>query len=123
MALLVSLVGVLIAAFGVLGIVQPERLPALVRGLAAGRLLWVAVALRLGLGVIFVIAAPSCSYPWFVEFVGWLAIAAALALPVVGAQRLAALVDWWAGMGRGFTRALSLGTLWFGVALVVASSP
>jgi hypothetical protein len=122
MASWVSLVGVSVAAIGLLGAAAPDRLVAL---LAAQRVLTslsATVALRIGFGALFVVAAPDCRLPGLVRFVGALEFVGAAVLLLLGAGRLRHFVEWWLGQPSSFVRRWCLGALIFGVAIAVAGA-
>ena len=120
MAFLVSLAGVGVAGIALLGIATPSQLANL---LARWRVLTgipVTLALRLGFGTLFVLAAPSCRFPGFVRLIGVLELSGAVALVVSGAARLQRFVEWWLARPPSFVRYWCLAALAFGVLLAYA---
>jgi len=64
MSVLVVLFGVVITLLGILGVVEPRRLTALLTATWQSRSgLYLAVAVRLGLGVALIAAAPGSRWP------------------------------------------------------------
>ncbi len=97
MTLLVALIGALIALLGATGLVRPSTLLGMLDSVwRTRRGLYGVVAVRLCFGVILVVAAPECRYPTAVRVLGVISIVAAMLVPVLGLERVRALVDWWA---------------------------
>ena len=77
------------------GVVVPNRLIALVTGsMNRGSGLYVGIGSRVVLGVALIVAAPPARFPTLFAVLGWISIAAAIALPLVGRTRLGALLGW-----------------------------
>src|SRR5439155_7231463 len=92
---MVAVIAVLLMAISAFGVVAPERLVAIVPGWSPGTRLYVAVATRLVIGLIFVAGASKGRLPAVIYGVGILALAAALLLVLLGEPRLDALSRWW----------------------------
>jgi hypothetical protein len=80
-----------------------------------------AVAVRLVLGVVLVVAAPDCRFPQVVRILGILSIVAGAAAAALGHERLRSFVQWWVGRPPGFVRGWSLVAAAFGCFLVYAA--
>ena len=120
---LVAILGGLIAVLGLLGLVRPTPFVDWVRSVWSKRdLLWVAVALRLFLGTLFILAAPECRAPLAMQVLGGITIAAGLSLPFVGSQRLRAFIDWWCRQSLSFVRIWMLAILALGGFLLYAGT-
>ena len=92
---LVLLLGGVVCALSVWGLFSPRRLLALVRQ-AVGRKSGVAFAvlLRLVLGVALIVSAGASRFPGAFLVLGVITLLAAVALPILGRDRLGALVGW-----------------------------
>jgi hypothetical protein len=122
MAFLVTLFGLIIAAVGVVGMVRPAQLVAGMLNWPAAVLLAVAVAVRLVLGIVFILAAPSCRLPRVMYALGIVALFAALVVLLLGPDRVQSLVQWWSGQPSQVVRATYAGTVLFGAFLVYSSA-
>ena len=60
MAVIVTALGVLIGVIGLMGVVIPRRLIALVQHWRGPTRFWFTVSIRLVLGVVFLAVAPDC---------------------------------------------------------------
>lgn len=123
MNLLVSAFGALLLGVGLYGVARPRGLVEGIQALGARRMMIVGVAVRLGMGVVLLLAAASCRHPGVVEFLGWLALVAAVLLPVMGTARLDALVRWWLERSEGFIRLQLCFVVLFGGYLIWVGLP
>ncbi len=122
MAVIVSVLGVLVVAIGVMGVVTPRTVIALIQRWQGPGRFWFAVGIRLALGVVFLIVAPDCRAPMVVRAVGGVAIAAALGMLALGRARLDRFIEWWLGRPLTHVRLWATGAIAFG-ALLVYSGP
>lgn len=113
MALIAMGFGLLIAVLGAAGLLQPGRLQRWVAEWPAGPRYVVAVSLRLVLGVALLLAAEASRYPTGVRVLGWITLAAAAVLALMGPKRLDRLVPLWTRRPAGEIRA------WSGLALMI----
>ena len=118
MALLVSLVGVLIATIGVVGLVNPHGLYKLVERWRSPARFWFAVSMRALLGAVFLAVAPDCRVPVVVQVIGWLSILGAVVLLMIGRTGLDAFIESW--LGPTLIRVLAPMTVAVGALLVYA---
>jgi len=107
------------------GLVVPAPLLAAVRGVLDkvwGMTFAVAVRVVLGIGLLF--AAPASKFPVLFNWLGFLALIAAVALPVIGRSRMIALLDWFNDRPGFVIRLWLVCGLLFGVFMVYgATSP
>ena len=92
---LILILGLLVCIMSIFGLAATDRLLGLVRGVmdrSWGMVL--AVGVRLVMGAALIIAAPVSRFPLVFEVIGWIALAAAVALPFIGRQRIRLLMDW-----------------------------
>lgn len=122
MAIVVALFGVLVAGVGLLGVIRPDRLMAWISQWRGASRLWFAAGLRLVLGVVLLLAAPQCRAPEVIRILGWITLVAALLLPLLGARRFDAFVDWWLAREPGFIRTWSLLAVAVGGFLIYAGA-
>jgi hypothetical protein len=122
MAFLVTLFGLIIAVVGIVGMMRPAQLIAGLLHWPAAALLAVAVAVRLVLGVVFILAAPSCRFPRVMYALGIFALLAALIVLFLGADGVRSLVQWWSRQPLLVVRVMYAVTVLFGVFLVYSSA-
>ena len=119
---LVSLVGLAVAGIGLIGVVVPTKLRALLDSQRVLTGFPVTVAARIFTGSIFVIAAQGCRIPTLVCLIGLLEFGGAAVLIVLGGGRLARFVEWWLQRSASFVRTWCLGALTLGTILVYAGA-
>lgn len=95
-ALVVGIIGV--GIIGVAGLVAPDRLMAAVP-LAAPYVLtpvglWAIGALRVGMGIVLILAARNSRAPKTLRAIGAVVLVAGFATPVFGVERSRAVADW-----------------------------
>jgi hypothetical protein len=96
MAFIVAAIGILIAALGVVGLVAPGTLVRAASAVWQSRAgLYVAVILRVVLGVALIRAASGSRYPNALGILGIISILGALVALILGFERLRAFVKWW----------------------------
>ena len=113
------LIGVIFAVFGVLGGVMPARLLAFLYGRRVG-LFPIAVAGRVLIGVLLVLAAPYCRLPALVLVIGVAALAAAVVLLLLGRSRFERFIERWLERPPGLLRLFSVVAIALGGLLVWA---
>jgi uncharacterized membrane protein HdeD (DUF308 family) len=78
--------------------------------------------LRIGFGIVFVLAAPSTRLPAFVWVFGLFMILAGVSLPILGIKRLQTWSDEWLKRPDGVIRGWSLLAILLGVLLAWAGT-
>src|SRR5260221_9760701 len=123
MRLLGLVIGVLVLLGSAIGVAAPDRLLPFGRSLITPGGLDVIAALRIALGLVFILAARSSHAPRTLRVLGALVIIAGLTTPWFGVGRSLALLDWWAGAGRPFMRLAAAGAMAIGGFIVYAFRP
>jgi hypothetical protein len=113
--------GALVLALGLVGLVRPQGLVGFVKRAWATRGgLYLAVGLRLVLGIALLLAAARSKAPVALAILGWLSLLGAALVPIVGYARARAFVEWWERRPAAFVRGWSLAACAFGVFLAWA---
>lgn len=121
MRIAVAAVGLLVFMLGMLGVVRPRALIGLVdRPWRSRGGLYLAVVVRIALGILLLTAASSTRFPWTVGALGIVSLAAAVSMPLLGYDRVRKFIDWWLKRGDGFVRSWSLVACLFGAFLIYA---
>ena len=116
----VVLLGVTITVLAAWGMFVPEKLMAMVAStMNRDWGIYFAVFVRLVMGVALILIAPGTPMPVVFSVLGWIALAAALGVAVVGRERIRRLMAWWADrVSASVTRLWLLFGMAFGVFLV-----
>ena len=118
-----GLLGVFIVLMGIWGVLAPARITDFVSRFSSKGGLWFAAGIRLVLGLALWFAAPQSRAPLLLQVLGAVAIIAAVVIPLMGADRFKALVDWWAKLPPGAQRVWSLAAVAFGAVILWALLP
>ena len=119
----VSAFGLLLLAVGVIGVFNPKAVIARLQAMTPNVRMGIAVGVRLLMGVLFLLAAGDTRHPTVITVLGWIALVAALLLPLFGTRRLDAMVAWWFERPQGLLRFQFSAALAFAVYLIWAGMP
>jgi len=115
MVLLVQIFAAFVALLGLLGLFAPAKLVGMVAALFDGMAgLWVAVGLRLTIGILLLLTASASRFPLVFQIIGGISIAAAVIAVFMGQERIRNFVMWWVRKPAGFTRLWSVVAIAFG---------
>ena len=117
MAVIASILGVLIALIGVVGLARPRSLIKLVQHWHSPARFWTAIVVRVVFGVALLAVAPECRLPSLIRAIGVISILAAVAILIMGRARLDCFVGWWLGRAD-LVRLSAVVAIAFGVLLV-----
>ncbi|MFQ5591998.1 MAG: hypothetical protein ACE5HE_12600 [Phycisphaerae bacterium] len=121
MSVIATIGGILIGALGIVGLVRPGGLIRFVSGFWQTRQgLWLAIIVRLVLGVALIGAAAGSRFPDALGILGILSLVAVVVALSLGYERLRTFVQWWAARPSAFIRAWGLVASVLGVFLVYA---
>ncbi len=115
--------GALLMCVGVWVLAEPRGLVQVAGRFLTPGGLWVAVALRLTVGVLLWISAPVSRAPRLLQVLGALFVFSAFVLPVAGLERMRGIADWGAGQDELVLRGASLVVLGLGALIVWAVWP
>ncbi len=104
MKLLASLVGVFFIFIGIASVARPAGLMAMGYYIVTPIGLYVVAALRIGIGLVLVVAASASRAPNTLRILGTIIFVAGLVTPFVGVDRTRAMLDWWTAQGPVFIR-------------------
>lgn len=122
MHLVVAMFGLLIASFGAFGLIRPPDFVKLARNFwATPKGVHYAAALRLALGAALLLAAADSACPRALAAFGYLSLAGAVIVVLLGHVRLAKIIEWWARQPDIVIRLWGLIALAFGIFLVSAT--
>jgi len=118
-SIVVQVLGALILALSLWGMVAPASLIALVKRVSrhsAG--LSLAVGVRIVLGAALLTAAQVSGFPAIFTALGWIAILAAIGLLILGQSQMRQVIGWVARWPSGAIRVALVFSLLFGVFLI-----
>lgn len=104
MRLLGLLVALFIALIGLTGVFAPDRLMTIAQYSVAPVGIYVAAALRIGIGLVLARVAPMSRAPKTLRIFGVMAVIAGVATLFLGTERAQAILEWWSAQGSAFIR-------------------
>ena len=117
--LIIVALGISMCVRAAWGIYTPAKLVKLVSGVMDhGSGIYIAVIVRLLLGLALIIVAPDSRFPLTFEALGWIAILAAVVLALMGRNRVRSLVGWFERFSPAVVRLWLLFGMAFGGFLI-----
>jgi len=124
MVLLVQIFAAFVVLMGLMLLFAPAKLVGMVTALFDGMAgMWVAVGLRLVIGVLLLLTASASRFPLAFQIIGAIAIVAAVVGVFMGQERIRNFVMWWVEKPTGFIRLWSLIAIAFGVFIYYGFMP
>ena len=120
MKVLAIVIGLLLAAVGLVGVVAPSYILEIGRSLLTPMSLYVVAAFRIGVGVVLVLVAAASRLPTTLRVFGIVIILAGVFTLILGVERSRAILDWWSNQGSLFMRFCLTGPLVIGLFIVYA---
>jgi hypothetical protein len=120
---LAMLIGLAIAAVGLVGLVSPPTFARLGGLLAESPAIYVVIIVQLVVALVLLTAAPASRSPVGLGIVGALALAEAVLLPLLGPGRARGIAEWWEAQSHANLRFWALIELSLGVAVALMASP
>jgi hypothetical protein len=114
--------GIVIALIGLLGSFRPKPIRTLVGSFRSTGMLYFAATIRIVLGIVLLLAAPSCRFTIALYVLGVLTLFSGLVLPILGKARFAALIGWWLALSDTTIRATMILAVVLGTFLILAAS-
>src|SRR5229473_945980 len=97
MNIIVAIIGWVIVAEGLLGIIRPHLLLEAVVSWSPDLRLYISVGSRIVIGLLLFFAAPSCRLPRFTRAIGIIVFVAGIVFAFIGANRIGSIVEWISG--------------------------
>ena len=123
MAIAALLIGLLIAAQGVLGLAAPELFASVVMAFQTPPVIYLAAVIRIAFGVVLVLAASTSRLPIALRCLGILIAVGGLMTPLLGVQFSKVVFAWWSQGGPAVIRAWAALALAIGVFIIYAVAP
>ena len=117
------LIGIIILAQGMLGLVSPDTFVTFVGFFQIPPVLYVAAIIRVLIGAILVMAAQSSRAPMALRLLGGLIVVGGLLTPVIGVQFAKIVLRWWLEGGAEVVRVWASFSLILGLFVVYATAP
>ena len=120
---LAFVIGLLITAFGALGILAPSGLVWIAQHSVTPVQLYGIAAVRVAFGVLLISVAAASRAPKTLRVVALIPLVAGIATPFVGVERAPAIIQWWSQQGSGVVRLTALAVLALGGFVAYVCAP
>jgi hypothetical protein len=107
MRFLALLAALFIMVVGIVGLVAPDRLMAAGRFVITPIGLYAIAVLRVGMGLVLMLVAPTSRVPKTLRAFGAVVLVAGLTTPFFGVDRVRGIADWEAAQGPAFLRGVA----------------
>ena len=122
MTVLVALLGALAVLLGLVGLVQPNRFRVMFTAMDSQTRFVLAIGIRLAMAGLLWWLADELRHPHVMRVLAVIALIAAVALPIMGRERLDKLIGWWLSRPDSVLRISALFAAGFGAYLVYVST-
>jgi hypothetical protein len=123
MRLLGLLVALFIALIGLTGVFAPDCLMMIGQYSVTPAGIYVAAALRIGIGLVLARVAPVSRAPKTLRIFGVIAVIAGVTTLFLGTERAHAILEWWSAQGPAFIRLCAGLALILGAFIAYAVAP
>ena len=117
------LIGLLITAQCIVGLLAPHLFVGLVSAMQGASLIHVAALIRFVFGVVLLLAAPASRSPLGLRLVGAAIAVGGLLTPLIGTQFARVVLGWWSAGGALVVRTWAAAGLGLGAFIVYAATP
>ena len=115
-----TIIGLLIIAQGIVGLVVPEFFLRLIQSIQTPPIIYFAAIVRIAFGAVLVLAAPLSRAPIALRILGALIVLGGAMTPFFGVRLADIILGWWS-QGPGIIRAWATAALVLGVFIVYAT--
>jgi hypothetical protein len=117
----ILVIGLAVVLLGVWVVVKPAGAVKTVRLLIKGPLIYIPGAVRVVVGIVFLIAARECSIPWAIITFGVLMLTAGVIMLVVKPEKTRGLIEWFCTRPSAVQRVCGAVAVLAGAAIAYAS--
>ena len=118
MKIIIALFGALICLAGLVILIAPEKLKAVMNNWTGQPRFLFAVIVRVVFGAILLAEAANLKFPLVMKIIGAISILAAVVLLLIGEERMDRFIAWWLRLSDNVLRAWSVLTFAFGGFLI-----
>jgi hypothetical protein len=123
MKLLAIVIAAVVITVGVVGLVNPATLLAVGQSVITPVGLYVIAGVRIGIGVVLLVAASTSRMPRVLRLAGAVVVIAGIATPIFGVERSRAVLEWVTAQGPALMRGDGLLAMALGAFMIYAIGP
>ena len=121
MDIIIKILGLVIAAIGIICIIKPTVMNRIMEFFKKGKRLYIAAPVRLALAVVFLLGARECKYFWVIFAIGILFLITGVLVLVLGPKKLTPMLEWWLKQPTLLLRLMALIAVAFGVVIIISA--
>lgn len=121
MVLIVKLVSIVIIIYGCLVVLRPDTMKKVFEKAKEGNNVYIAGGIKAFIGLLFVIAAPSCSVTWIIRVLGALSLFGGIVGFILKRSFIIGMIDWIEKQPARFTYYYGIIVLLMGVLIALAA--
>ena len=121
MDIVIKIVGLVIAAVGIVYIIKPNVMNRIIEFLKKGKRLYIAAPVRLALAVVFLVGARECRYSWVIFAFGILFLITGILVLVLGPKKLTPILEWWLKQPTLLLRLMALIAVAIGIVIIISA--
>ena len=118
MKIFIALVGMLICIAGLLVLMSRQKFKNAMNSFTGQPRFLFAVIARIIIGAVLLLEAPNLKFTLATQIIGGISVLAAIALLLMGQQRMDRMIDWFMGLSNEVFRLVSVIAIVFGAFLV-----
>ena len=92
---IIKAIGIVFVVAGIVYLLKPGFLKAVMEFFKQGNRLYLPAVIRLALAVVFLLAARECKIPWVIMLFGIIFLVSGLLILVLGLEKVKVIIDWW----------------------------
>lgn len=121
MLVLVRLVGMILVAVGIVFLLSPKRIRQWIVFCEKGVRPYIMGALRILVGIFFLLAAPQSRVVWVIVTIGILALLGGITIFILGLERFRSMLRWSQGRSLSVLRLIALLAIAIGVLILYST--
>jgi uncharacterized protein YjeT (DUF2065 family) len=121
MDIVIKILGLVIAAIGIVYIIKPNVMNRIIEFFKKGKRLYIAAPVRLALAVVFLLGARECRYFWVIFAFGILLLISGILVLVLGPKKLTPMLEWWLKQPTLLLRLIALIAVAFGIVIIISA--
>lgn len=121
MDIVIKIVGLVIAAVGIVYIIKPNVMNRIIEFFKKGKRLYIAAPVRLTFAVVFLLGARECKYFWVIFAFGILFLISGMLVLVLGPKKLTPMLEWWLKQPTLLLRLMAFIAVAIGVVIIISA--
>lgn len=119
--IVIKSLGMLFALMGIAYLLRPDIVKKFMGFFKKGKRIYLAGLIRFVLGVVFLVAARECRYPWIIFASGIIFLIGGLLIFMLGPEKIRRILDWYQNQPTLIFRVIALVVLAFGAIIIFSA--